>query len=81
MMTDINANFLGGYLAGQSRSPVTEDELKELGYRPVLPTQPKGDELVTCFAVPIGWTSAQAHQSIKEKVGADSRRKSGKRSI
>lgn len=80
-MADMSANFLGGELAGQSRSPISEDELKKLGYRPVLPTQPKGDELATCFAVPIAWTSTQAHQVIKEKFGIDSQRKPGKRSI
>ncbi len=66
-MTDMNVEFIGGELAGQFRSPINEDELKQLGYRPALPSLPKGSELIICLAVPITWSPTEAHQAIKGK--------------
>ena len=79
-MVDMNTAFLGGELAGQSRSPINEDELAQLGYRPALKTNPHGDELTTCIAVPITWTPTEAHQAIKE-FNTGSQRRPGKRSL
>ncbi|MDD3483171.1 hypothetical protein [Azovibrio restrictus] len=80
-MNDLNVKFLGGELDGQARSPVNQDELRELGYRAVFKTAPKGNELATCIAVPIRWSSEEANQAIKEKFGLGAQRKPGKKSI
>lgn len=80
-MIDMNAEFLGGELTGQFRSPINEDELTKLGYRPELTTKPHGEELATCIAVPITWTPTEAYQAINAKFGAGSQRNPGKRSI
>ena len=80
-MVDMNAQFLGGQLAGQARSPINEDELAELGYRPALTTKPNGGELAGCIAVPIGWTPTEAQQAIQDNLGRGSQCKPGKRSL
>ena len=80
-MVDMNVEFLGGELAGQSRSPINEDELTELGYRSALRTKPRGIEMAICIAVPIAWTSSEARQAINAKFGGGSQRKPGKRSF
>lgn len=80
-MIDMNAEFFGGELTGQFRSPINEDELKKIGYRTHLIVEAHGKELPACIAVPLTWTPAEAHQAIKEKFGVNSQRKPGKRSI
>lgn len=80
-MADMNAEFLGGELAGQHRAPIDEDELTKLGYRSAMQTQPRGDELCTCYVVPIAWTRTEALQAIKDKINSVSPRKPGKRSL
>jgi len=80
-MADMDVEFLGGELAGQSRAPVNEDELAKLGYRSALMTKPHAGELTMCIAVPVAWTKAEAHQAIKEKFNTDSQRRPGKRSL
>lgn len=71
-MVDMNVQFLGGQLAGQTRSPINKDELAELGYRPALTTKPRGGELTGCIAVPIDWTPTEAHQAIQDTFGQGS---------
>lgn len=71
-MVDMNVKFLGGQLAGQTRSPIDEDELAELEYRPALKTKPHGSELTGCIAVPIEWTPDEAHQAIQGNFGRGS---------
>ncbi len=80
-MVDMNTEFLGGELAGQSRSPINEDELAQLGYRHALTTKPHGNELTTCIAVPIAWTPNEERQAIKEKFNIVTQRRPGKRSL
>lgn len=63
-MTDMNIQFIGGNLDGQTRSPINEDELKSLGYRVQLKGQPKGDELCCSIAVPSEWTTEQGHRAV-----------------
>ncbi len=79
-MVDMNAEFLGGELNGQLRSPINEAELAKLGYRPALSSKPLGDELTVCIAVPIAWTPTEAHQAIDEKLKG-SQRGPGRRSF
>jgi len=80
-MADMNVEFLGGELAGQSRTPVNEDELEKLGYRSALMIKPNAGELTMCIAVPVTWTKDEARQAIKEKFNMDSLRRPGKRSL
>lgn len=79
-MTDLDAEFLGGELNGQKRSPVSQDELQALGYRAALTTAPKGNVLAKCIAVPSAWSHEKAHYAIQEKFGLGAQRKPGKRS-
>lgn len=79
-MVDMNVEFLGGELAGQSRCPINVDELAKLGYRPELRTRPLGNELTICVAVPIYWTPNEALKAIKEKFNMGSQTRPGKRS-
>lgn len=78
---DLSVEFLGGALAGKHRSPVSEDELAQLGYRGFLVSRPAGAELATGFAVPAEWSVQEAHQAVLEKSGAGKDRPPGKRSV
>lgn len=80
-MVDMKVDFIGGELSGQSRCPINEDELNKFGYRPQTTTQPFGEELIYCIAVPITWTFDEAHQAIDAKLGKGSQHKPGKRSV
>ncbi|GAB4089375.1 hypothetical protein [Hydrogenophaga soli] len=65
-MNDMNADFIGGPLAGQKRSPISEAELCTLGYKVALKTHPVGNELMNCCAVPVEWAPEKAHRKVKE---------------
>lgn len=80
-MTDVHAEFLGGELSGQFRSPISEVELQQLGYRVGLNSAPRGNELAVCIAVPITWTHDEAHLAIIEKFSPGAYRKPGKKSL
>jgi hypothetical protein len=73
-MTDMNIEFIGGNLDGQTRAPINEEELSSLGYRVQLKGQPKGDELAPCIAVPAEWTPEEGHKAVKEKLSPRNRR-------
>lgn len=72
-MTDMSIEFFGGDLDGQSRSPINEEELSSLGYRVQIKTQPKGEELAHCIAVPVKWTSEEGRKAVLERLSPRNR--------
>lgn len=65
-MTEMSVEFVGGELNGQTRSPINEEELLSLGYKPQIKSQPHGNELAYCLAVPNQWSPEEAHRAVLE---------------
>lgn len=65
-MTDMSVEFIGGDLNGQTRSPINEEELLSLGYKPYKTTMPRGDELAYSLAVPNDWSGEEAKKAVLE---------------
>ena len=74
-MTDMNIEFVGGNLDGQTRSPINEEELSRLGYRVQLKGEARGNELSHSIAVPAAWTSEEGHKAVMEKLSPKNRRR------
>lgn len=69
MMEDFSAQFIGGSMDGQLRSPISESELTNLGYRIAIRGRPHARELPVNIVVPSSLSFEDAHKLILAKLG------------